>query len=71
MDSKDPDKLKLSGKTGDTARIDRRNTILAQLEAALMADKLALEEAASSGSDPYNSGVYKAVSGVWDTKRPR
>ena len=56
---------------GDTARIDRRNTILAQLEAALMADKLALEEAASSGSDPYNSGVYKAVSGVWDTKRPR
>jgi hypothetical protein len=58
----------------DTARIDRRNTILAQIEAALLADKLSLEATASRGSDsdPYNSGVYKGVSrpGVWG-KRTR
>lgn len=61
-------------KLGDTARIDRRNTILAQLEAALLADKLALEEIQTKGgSDPYNSGIYKTAgsSGVWNTKRPR
>lgn len=66
----DPEKVKL----GDTARIDRRNTILAQIEAALLADKLALEEAsAAGGTDPYNTGVHKAVaaSGVWNAKRPR
>ncbi len=48
----------------DTARIDRRNTVLAQIEAALMADKLAVE--AKKGADPYNSGVYPRVAGdVW------
>ncbi len=59
---------------GDTARIDRRDTILAQIEAALLADKLAIEEAAASGGiDPYNTGVHKAVAGagVWNGKRPR
>lgn len=57
----------------DTARIDRRNTILAQIEAALLADKLSLEATASQGTnnDPYNSGVYKvAKPGVWN-KRTR
>lgn len=61
-------------KLGDTARIDRRNTILAQIEAALLADKLALEEVRiKGGSDPYNSGVESTAvaSGVWNTKRPR
>jgi len=61
-------------KTGDTARIDRRNTVLAQIEAALLADKLAIEEAnAKGGADPYNSGVFKTASetGAWNTKRPR
>lgn len=58
---------------GDTARIDRRNTILAQLEAALLSDKLALEEVQARGSsDPYNSGTpLTGTSGVWNAKRPR
>jgi hypothetical protein len=60
----------------DTARIDRRRTILAQIEAALLADKLSLEEVSqkATGTDPYNSGVYKKMSdttGVWKGKRPR
>lgn len=59
----------------DTARIDRRNTVFAQIEAALLADKLSLEESAAkaTGSDPYNSGVFKGVDkkpAVW-TKRSR
>jgi hypothetical protein len=56
----------------DTARIDRRNTILAQIEAALLADKLALETASQgTNNDPYNSGVYKVPkAGVWN-KRSR
>jgi hypothetical protein len=59
----------------DTARIDRRNTIFAQIEAALLADKLSLEESATkaTGSDPYNSGAFKSVDkkpAVW-TKRSR
>jgi hypothetical protein len=57
----------------DTARIDRRNTILAQIEAALLADKLSLEATATqANSDPYNSGVYKGMGkpGVWG-KRAR
>ncbi len=62
-------------KLGDTARIDRRNTILAQIEAALLADKLAIEEvqARSGGSDPYNRGtaVSGGTAGVWNARRPR
>ncbi len=44
-----------------TARIDRRQTVLAQIEAALLADKLSLVELAAedTGSDPYNSGVFR------------
>lgn len=61
---------------GDTARIDRRKTILAQIEAALLADKLTLEEMdrMATGTDPYNSGVYKRVpdaSGIWKHKSRR
>ncbi len=59
----------------DTARIDRRNTVLAQIEAALLADKLELEEIGSqrTGTDPYNSGTFKSVSSkeVWTARRPR
>jgi hypothetical protein len=42
--------------TGTTARIDRRQTILAQIEAALLADKLAVLELKeeNTGADPYN-----------------
>lgn len=63
----DPDEL------SDTARIDRRKTILAQIEAALLADKLSLEEMdrKATGTDPYNSGVYQRVpdtSGIWKGK---
>lgn len=43
-----------------TARIDRRQTVLAQIEAALLADKLSVLEIAgegsSNGTDPYNCG---------------
>jgi hypothetical protein len=47
--------------TGSTARIDRRNTVFAQIEAALLANKLSVlelgdEAAFAGGSDPYNSG---------------
>jgi hypothetical protein len=59
----------------DTARIDRRTTILAQIEAALLADKLSLEATAApaTGADPYNSGTYKSVAqpGTWNNKRAR
>lgn len=62
--------------TGDTARIDRRKSVLAQIEAALLADKLAIEELEQHGGrDPYNTaatGTRKvASSGVWNVKRPR
>ena len=42
--------------TASTARIDRRQTVLAQIEAALLADKLAVLEIAEegTGTDPYN-----------------
>jgi hypothetical protein len=39
-----------------TARIDRRQTVLAQIEAALLANKLSVLELAeeNAGTDPYN-----------------
>jgi hypothetical protein len=60
----------------DTARINRRDTVLAQIEAALLADKLAIEEMKNhGGGDPYNSAAtgtdHIARSGVWHVKRPR
>lgn len=59
----------------DTARIDRRRGVLAQIEAALLADKLSLEQTAqkAAGTDPYNSGVFPGVgeSGAWSGKRHR
>jgi hypothetical protein len=58
--------------TGDTARIDRRQTVLAQIEAALLANKLSVldfdEERA--GSDPYNRSRARSAA-VWDTRRKR
>jgi len=51
---------------GDTVRIDRRNTILAQVEAALLSDKLDIPGAErKAGGDPYNSGRSKATDSVW------
>lgn len=43
--------------TASTARIDRRHSVLAQIEAALLADKLSVLEISeeSTGQDPYNS----------------
>lgn len=63
MDPDKPDDLE------DTARIDRRRTVLAQIEAALLADKIAIET--DKGSDPYNSGVYPRMAGgdAWRTRR--
>jgi hypothetical protein len=58
----------------DTARIPRSRTVLAQIEAALLADKLSVEDVShkATGTDPYNTGVYKnpATSGIWKG-RPR
>ncbi len=49
-----------------TVRIDRRQTVLAQIEAALLADKLSVLEIADegkcTGSDPYNRGRARAAS---------
>ena len=49
--------------TSSTARIDRRQTVLAQIEAALLADKLSVLNLAeeSTGTDPYNSGSPRAA----------
>jgi hypothetical protein len=48
--------------TGSTARIDRRSSVLAQIEAALLADKLSVLELVdeSAGGDPYNRGKAQA-----------
>lgn len=47
--------------TSSTARIDRRRSVLAQIEAALLADKLGVLEVVeeSTGTDPYNRGRLK------------
>jgi hypothetical protein len=44
-----------------TARLSVRNTVLAQLEAALLADKLSVSEpqAKRKGSDPYNQATCR------------
>ncbi len=43
--------------TASTARIDRRQSVLAQIEAALLADKISVLEISEegTGTDPYNS----------------
>ena len=48
--------------TASTARIDRRQTVLAQIEAALLADKISVLEISEegTGTDPYNSGRLRA-----------
>ena len=58
--------------TSQTARIDRRQTVLAQIEAALLANKLSVLELAaeSTGTDPYNRS-RAAVANTWDNKRVR
>lgn len=51
--------------TGSTARIDRRQTVLAQIEAALLSNKLSVLELRddATGTDPYNSGIFR--NDVW------
>jgi hypothetical protein len=51
--------------TASTARIDRRQTVLAQIEAALLADKISVLEMKqeATGSDPYNS--YRPAKNAW------
>ncbi|HXC59851.1 MAG TPA: hypothetical protein VN645_11080 [Steroidobacteraceae bacterium] len=58
--------------TSQTARIDRRQTVLAQIEAALLANKLSVLELAveSTGTDPYNRS-RAPVTNTWDNKRVR
>jgi hypothetical protein len=59
----------------DTVRIDRRKTILAQIEAALLADKLSVEPTGSqgTGTDPYDSASNRGLAppGAWQNKRNR
>ena len=47
--------------TASTARLSIRTTVLAQIEAALLAQKLAVTEvhAKAKGIDPYNKAVPK------------
>lgn len=56
--------------TGSTARIDRRQTVLAQIEAALLADKLAVIELdeQNAGTDPYNRS-HRATAGAGFRRR--
>ena len=51
--------------TSSTARIDRRQTVLAQIEAALLADKLTVMDLAEerTGTDPYNS--FRPATSPW------
>jgi hypothetical protein len=52
--------------TASTARIDRRQTVLAQIEAALLADKISVLEVKqeATGSDPYNNS-YRPAANAW------
>ena len=52
-----------------TARINRRQTVMAQIEAALLADKLSVLEIREerTGTDPYNS--YRPKAGAWSQQR--
>jgi hypothetical protein len=58
--------------TASTARIDRRQTVLAQIEAALLANKLSVlelvDENENTGTDPYNR--YRKGADLWG-KNPR
>jgi hypothetical protein len=51
--------------TASTARIDRRQTVLAQIEAALLANKLSVLEVTQevTGTDPYNN--HRPATGPW------
>lgn len=59
--------------TASTARIDRRQSVLAQIEAALLSDKLAVlelaEENTATGTDPYNRAPRQAAGIAWDSRR--
>jgi hypothetical protein len=48
-----------------TARLNRRQSVLAQIEAALLADRISVLEISeeSTGTDPYNS--CRAAGGPW------
>jgi hypothetical protein len=52
-----------------TARINRRQTVMAQIEAALLADKLTVLEISEerTGTDPYNS--YRPKAGAWSQQK--
>lgn len=55
--------------TAATVRINTRQRVIAQIEAALLSDKLAVAEdtTEAAGSDPYNSG--RTGRPVWGGKR--
>jgi hypothetical protein len=54
-----------------TARINRRQTVLAQIEAALLANKLSVLQVQEerTGTDPYNS--HRPASGPWAAQTRR
>ncbi len=49
--------------TASTARLDRRQTVLARLEAALLAEKLSVTKFSeeSTGTDPYNTARIRTA----------
>lgn len=58
----------------DTARIDRRHTVLAQIEAALLAGRLEVSELPrrATGTNPYDSSPERTsarISDGWGSKR--
>jgi hypothetical protein len=58
--AEDPDALD----PDTTVKLHVRNSVLAQIEAALLAEKLAISEATvrRKGADPYNQATAKADS---------
>lgn len=54
-----------------TARIDRRQSVLARIEAALLADKLTVLELSeeNTGTDPYNRARLGPAAGAAQRRR--
>ncbi len=58
----------------DTARIERRYAVIAQIEAALLAGRLEVSEAPrrATGTNPYDSGAQRPVASRadgWGSRR--
>jgi hypothetical protein len=67
MHSIDPQTDEQVADLESTARINRRSSVLARIEAALLAGTLGVED--NAGSDPYNQGKVRAD--AWGKGRAR